>query len=180
VIRFLVRIAAVLPLVWALGFAAFVVFLPGPADPMIKTDVIVVPTGGPGRIQRGAKLVMAGSASRMFISGAALNASAGSIARTNDLDRRLFACCVDVGHEASNTRSNAEETIDWLRTRKAKSVRLVTTDWHMPRARFELDQVVGSDIQVIDDAVDSRADFQTLMREYNKYLLRRIAVLAGW
>jgi hypothetical protein len=39
---------------------------------------------------------------------------------------------------------------------------------------------VGGDIRVINDAVDSRADFQTLMREYNKYLLRRIAVLAGW
>ncbi len=178
--RFFVRISAFILLVWALRFAAFVVFLPGPADPAIRTDVIVVPTGAPGRIQRGAMLVMAGSASRMFISGAALNASAGSIARTNDLDRRLFACCVDVGREASNTRSNAEETVDWLRARKAKSVRLVTTDWHMPRARFELDQVVGPEIRIVDDAVDSRADFETLMREYNKYLLRRIAVLAGW
>jgi uncharacterized SAM-binding protein YcdF (DUF218 family) len=180
VIRFLIRLTASLLLAWALGFAAFVVLLPGPIDPMVRTDVIVVPTGGPGRIQRGAALIMAGSAQRMFISGAAPNASAASIARTNGLDRRLFACCVDVGHEASNTRSNAEETIEWLRARKAKTVRLVTTDWHMPRARFELDQVVGRDIRVIDDAVDSNADFATLMREYNKYLLRRIAVLAGW
>ena len=102
------------------------------------------------------------------------------IAAENKLDPGLFACCVDLGREASDTRSNAEETVAWLRARKAKSVRLVTTDWHMPRARFELDQVVGSDIRIIDDAVDSEADFSVLMREYNKYLLRRVAVFAGW
>ena len=165
-------------LLWALGFAIFVVALPGPvAGPV--TDVIVVPTGGGGRIARGNALLLAGKAQRMFISGVGPKTSAAAIARENGFDRRLFACCVDVGNEASDTRTNAQETVAWLRAHKVHSVRLVTTDWHMPRARFELDRVVGPGVTIIDDAVESQADFDVLMREYNKYLLRRIAVPFG-
>lgn len=182
-IRFVTRLAALALLAWMLGFVAFVVFLPRAADPAIKTDVIVVPTGGAGRTVRGATILKSGlktgGAGRMFISGVAVTTRGRDIASENHLDPRLFACCVDLGREASDTRSNAEETAAWLKSRKAKSVRLVTTDWHMPRARFELDQVVGSHIRIVDDAVDSQADFSVLMREYNKYLLRRVAVVAG-
>ena len=179
-IRFFVRLAALALLLWMLGFVAFVVLLPRAADPKLKTDVIVVPTGGVGRTARGAEILEAGSATRMFISGVATTTKGHEIASQNHLDKRLFACCVDLGREASDTRSNAEETSAWLRKRKARSVRLVTTDWHMPRARLELDQAVNADVQIIDDAVDSQADFSVLMREYNKYLLRRAAVAAGW
>jgi uncharacterized SAM-binding protein YcdF (DUF218 family) len=180
VIRLLVRLGALVLLAWMLGFVAFVVFLPRAADPKLKTDVIVVPTGGAGRTVRGAEILKSGGAKRMFISGVAATTKAREIAAENRLDPKLFACCVDLGREASDTRSNAEETAAWLKARKAKSVRLVTTDWHMPRARFELDQAVPADIRIIDDAVDSQADFSVLMREYNKYLLRRVAVPAGW
>ena len=179
-IRLAVRIAALGLLGWMLGFVAFVVLLPPAADARIKTDAIVVPTGGVGRTVRGAQILKNGGAKRMLISGVAATTRGREIAAENALDPRLFACCVDLGREASDTRSNAEETAAWLEARKAKSVRLVTTDWHMPRARFELDQVLPGDIRVIDDAVDSEAEFGVLMREYNKYLLRRVAVLAGW
>lgn len=178
--RWLVRIGALVPLLWALGFAAFVIFLPKPAGDTIVTDAIVVPTGAPGRIARGAELLAKRRAQRMFISGVDRSASAASIARVGGLDRRLFAARVDVGYEASNTRANAEETIAWLKARKVKSVRLVTTDWHMPRARFELDLVVPKGLRIVDDAVVSDPEFGVLMREYNKYLLRRVAVLGGW
>jgi len=180
VTRFAIRLGALALLVWMLGFVAFVVFLPRAADPKLKTDVIVVPTGGVGRTVRGAQILSGGGAERMFISGVAATTKGREIAAENSLDPKLFACCVDLGREASDTRSNAEETAAWLKARKAKSVRLVTTDWHMPRARFELDQVVPTDIRIVDDAVDSQADFSVLMREYNKYLLRRVAVPAGW
>ncbi|MEP6785256.1 MAG: YdcF family protein [Sphingomonadales bacterium] len=177
--RWLIRLIAFVPLLWALGFAAFVIFLPGPADINIRTDAIVVPTGGPGRIARGIEVLAAKRATRMFISGADRSTSAASIARVGSFDKRLFACCVDVGHEASNTRANAEETSDWLKGRKARSLRLVTTDWHMPRAWFELERVIGSDVRIVTDAVESDADLSVLVREYNKYLLRRVAALGG-
>jgi uncharacterized SAM-binding protein YcdF (DUF218 family) len=177
--RFLVRLLATAVLAWSLGFAVFVVFLPGAAASTVVTDVIVVPTGGSGRIARGARLVADGKAKRMLITGVPPMVKASEIAAENKLDPRVFACCVDLGHEASNTRSNAEETTGWLRARKVRSLRLVTTDWHMPRARLELDQVVAQDIVIVNDGIASRAAFDVLMREYNKYLLRRAAIWAG-
>jgi uncharacterized SAM-binding protein YcdF (DUF218 family) len=92
---------------------------------------------------------------------------------------RLFECCVDLGKDAVDTRSNAVEAAQWLKRRDFRSVRLVTTDWHMPRARFELERAVGNDVAVIADAVDSAPGLVTLFAEYNKYLLRRTSALLG-
>ena len=89
----------------------------------------------------------------------------------------MFACCVDLGREASDTRSNAEETAAWLRARKARSVRLVTTDWHMPRARFELKRALAGRAEIVPDAVDSEPSLAVLFREYNKLITRRVAAL---
>ena len=177
-VAILARISALLLLGWALGFVIFVVSLPRPFDGP-ATDVIVVPTGGAGRIARGNALMLEHKARRMFISGVGPNTSAAAIAATNGFDRRIFDCCVDVGNEANDTRSNAEETVAWLRGQKARSIRLITTDWHMPRARLELDRLIGRNIHVIDDAVDSHAELPVLIREYNKFLLRRGAVAAA-
>jgi uncharacterized SAM-binding protein YcdF (DUF218 family) len=90
-----------------------------------------------------------------------------------------MACCVDLGREASDTRSNANETTAWVWRHKYKSVRLVTTDWHMPRAKFELERALGDTATVLPDAVRSDASLGVLLREYNKYLFRRIAVAGG-
>ena len=55
----------------------------------------------------------------------------------------------------------------------------MTTDWHMPRAEFELSRQVGSEIDMFGDAVESNPSFRQLFTEYNKYLLRRAAVFVG-
>jgi hypothetical protein len=49
----------------------------------------------------------------------------------------------------------------------------------MPRARFELSRRLGGDIEVVGDAVESNPRFIQLFVEYNKYVLRRAAVLVG-
>lgn len=61
-----------------------------------------------------------------------------------------------------------------------KSVRLVTSDWHMPRARLELAHQLGSDVKVIGDPVRSSPRFFTLLREYHKYLFRSVALMLGF
>ena len=90
---------------------------------------------------------------------------------------RLVTCCVDLGSESVDTRSNAEEAKRWLDRRGYKSLRLITSDWHMRRARYEFRRVLGEDYELVPDAVRSQPRFTTLFGEYNKYLLRRIAVL---
>jgi uncharacterized SAM-binding protein YcdF (DUF218 family) len=156
----------------------FVVLLPQAADNR-RTDAIVVLTGGPKRIARGLDLLAHGRAERMLISGVARTVLPHELAIETGGDRALFDCCIDLGRESVDTRSNAEETVRWLNKHEFKTVRLVTTDWHMPRARFELSRKTGDGIDILGDAIESDPKFRQLFTEYNKYLLRHAAVLVG-
>lgn len=172
------RIAALGLIVWGLGFAVFVVLLPRPIPPA-PSDAIVVLTGGPGRIERGLALLQQKSAKRMLITGVGRAVKPHELAARTGAPVALFDCCVDLGHQAVDTRSNGEETARWIEARHYRTIRLVTTDWHMPRAAFELRHALPDDVIVIGDAVKSDPGFGMLMMEYNKFLLRRVAVLVG-
>ena len=172
------RTLSAFALIYLLGYALFAVLLPRPADDR-QTDAIVVLTGGAKRIERGLDLLEAKRARRMLVSGVARTVRPEELAAEYRKDDALFRCCIDLGREAVDTRSNAEEVSGWLARHKFSSVRLVTTDWHMPRARFELSRRLGRDIEVVGDAVESNPSFTQLFLEYNKYLLRRAAVLVG-
>jgi uncharacterized SAM-binding protein YcdF (DUF218 family) len=172
------RIVAFLLVGWMLGFAVFVILLPRPAGPVI-TDGIVVPTGGPGRIARGSDLIERRLAKRMLISGVERTVRPTELAEKQEIPLVVLACCVDLGRTASDTRSNAAETAAWVKLHHYRSVRLVTSDWHMPRARFELQRALPDTVTVVADALRSDATLLVLFREYNKYLLRRSAVLVG-
>ena len=172
------RVLATLLLVYALGYAAFVVLLPEAADDR-RTDGIVVLTGGAKRIERGIDLIERRRADRLLISGVDRAVRPAELAAQYRGKNDLFECCIDLGRASVDTRSNGTETARWVKQKKFKSVRLVTTDWHMPRARFELSQQLGPNVTVLTDAVQSKPSFRTLFTEYNKYLLRRAAVVIG-
>jgi len=170
------RILSLLVILWGLGFAWFAIDLPQPAGDE-NTDAIVVLTGGPGRIQRGLAMLKTGHARRMLVSGVDRRV------RPEDLENAFHAgpillARVDLGRSAVDTRSNALETRRWIADHHYKSIRLVTTDWHMRRARFELRQVLR-DVTVVPDAVKSEPDLMGLLREYHKFLFRRFAALIG-
>jgi uncharacterized SAM-binding protein YcdF (DUF218 family) len=174
----IIRFLAACALVWVLGFAVFVLVLPEPA-PDTATDAIIVLTGGPGRIQRGIALLQANKAQRMLVSGVDRRVAPEELARENDAPVGLFRSRVDLGQESVDTRSNADESAAWMRRHHYRTVRLITTDWHMPRARFELSRVLSPEVMVIPDAVESEPGIVPLVKEYNKYLLRRMASLLG-
>jgi uncharacterized SAM-binding protein YcdF (DUF218 family) len=175
----IVRFFALLVLIWALGFAAFAVALPRPG-PDMRTDGIVVVTGGPGRIPRGLALLEAGKAKRMLISGVDRRVRPQDMIAEYHASARLIACCVDLGDESVDTRSNAEETAAWVRRHRYRTLRLVTTDWHMARARFELARMLDGQVTILPDGVRSEPGFLVLMTEYTKYLLRRVAAPMGY
>jgi uncharacterized SAM-binding protein YcdF (DUF218 family) len=172
------RALSLLILIYVLGYALFVVLLPRAADDR-QTDGIVVLTGGAGRLERGLDLVERGRARRLLVSGVDRTVRPVDLATRYDTGEALFDCCVDLGRESVDTRSNGAETARWVKQKGFRSIRLVTTDWHMPRARFELSQQLGDTVAVLPDAVESNASFRALFTEYNKYLLRRAAVLVG-
>ena len=168
------RLISLLFLAWVLGFAWFALLPPMPAPPQ-KTDAIVVLTGGPGRIDRALDLLEAGQAKRVLISGVAREVKPKELAAEYRRPQALFDCCIALGFEAEDTRSNATEVASWVARRNYRSIRLVTTDWHMRRARYELGRALGDKVTILPDAVRSQPSFSTLFREYHKYL----AGLAG-
>jgi uncharacterized SAM-binding protein YcdF (DUF218 family) len=173
------RAASLLALIYLLGFVFFALTLgkPAPAD-AATTDAAVVLTGGSGRIAHAIAILEEGKARRLLVSGADPSVRKRDIARRIEGSRRLIECCMDLGSESVDTRSNAEEASRWLRRHKFRSVRLITSDWHMRRARYEFGKVLGNDYRIVTDAVRSEPSFLTLFGEYNKYVLRRVAVWA--
>lgn len=174
----IVRLMGFAALGWCLGFAAFMLLLPPPLTGN-TTDAIVVPTGGAGRIDRGIALLQAHQAKRMLVTGVAPGVRPIDLARTYRTAPSLFSCCIDLGLEAVDTRSNAEETARWVREHGYRTVRLVTSDWHLPRARMELVAALGPQVVVLGDGVPSEPRLGTLVNEYNKLILRRIALWTG-
>lgn len=170
------RLFSFLLLLYALGFIVFAVTLDKPAGRQ-RTDAAVVITGGSGRIEQGIEVLSKGDAKRLLIAGADPSVTKRDLVRRLGGNARLFNCCVDLGSESVDTRSNAEEAKRWLDARGYRSLRLITSDWHMRRARYEFTRVLGGKYVLVPDAVKSQPGLATLFGEYNKLLLRRIAVL---
>ena len=165
-------------LAWALGFAWFALLLPQPS-PLAKADAVVVLTGGANRIDRGLETIEANKATRMLISGVDRDVKPAELALEYDRPVAEFECCIDLGFQSVDTRSNALETARWVAKHKVKTLRLVTHDWHMRRARFELDRALPAGITVTNDAVSTKPPLRILFTEYNKYWLRLVAALIG-
>jgi uncharacterized SAM-binding protein YcdF (DUF218 family) len=164
-------------LAWAIGFLWFVVALPKPADGA-TTDAVIVPTGGAGRIARGLEVLDKGLAEKLLVSGVDPEVKPGEFAAEFGVSPEEMACCVTLGFAAVDTRSNAAETAKWVAQNEVRSLRLVTTDWHMRRAAGELDRTLPDHVTVVRDAVPSQPQLATLFLEYHKLLASRAAGLA--
>ncbi len=173
------RASALLLLVYALGFALFAFTLGKPAPASAPaTDAAVVLTGGAGRFEHAMDVLRKGKAKRLLVSGVDPSVTKADLARRVSGSGKWLACCVDLGSESVDTRSNAEETSRWLAKHKYRSVLLITSDWHMRRARYEFGKALDRKYKLQTDAIQTEPSFVTLFSEYNKYLLRRLAVWA--
>jgi uncharacterized SAM-binding protein YcdF (DUF218 family) len=172
------RIAAVLLLGWSGGFLWFSLTLPDPAPIGVRTDAVVVLTGGKGRLKRGLAVIEAGSAKRMLVSGVDRITTRKQLAAAAGV-RKARLDTTDLGYEAVDTRSNAEETMRWVAKHNFTSIRLVTSAGHMRRARLELSRVLPRSIAVLPDAVPVEPKAPSIAAEYSKYLLRRAALSMG-
>ena len=171
------RLGSLLLLLYALGFVFFAFTLGKPASANTRpTDAAVVLTGGKGRIEHAIDVLRDHKAQRLLVAGVDPAVTKLDLARRMKGSKVLLACCVDLGSESVDTRSNAEEASRWLAKHHFNSVRLITSDWHMRRARYEFRRVLGEKYEIVPDAVRSEPSFLTLFGEYNKFVLRRMAV----
>jgi uncharacterized SAM-binding protein YcdF (DUF218 family) len=170
------RALSAVVLAWALGFLWFAIALPGPAEAVV-TDAVIVPTGAAGRIERGLQVLGAGEARALLVTGVDPEVRPAEFAGQFGVPVETMACCVTLGFSAVDTRGNAAETAEWVRARRVRSLRLVTTDWHMRRAAGELARTLPGDVEVVRDAVPSQPSLRILFLEYHKLLASLVSRL---
>lgn len=167
--------------VWIWGFG-YILFLMGvtfvtPGNPDVRTDAIIVLTGGQNRIHTGLDLLNAGKAEHLFISGVNSDVTIEQIVRNWDPDIDVIPCCIALGYAASNTEGNARESSRWVREMDLQSVRLVTSNYHLPRAWIEFAHALPRRTLIAhpirSDALQdgSRLHMKLSFAEYNKTLL---------
>ena len=174
------RLLSLLLLAWALGFIWFATFLPRPLAGPVRTEGIIALTGGGGRIPHALRLLERGAAKRLLVSGVDREVRPREFAVEYEVPDKLMSCCIMLGYDAVDTRTNAVESARWMKDNKITSVRLVTTDWHMRRAAFDLAEEAPAGTVILEDAVPSRPSFRILFLEYNKLVARMLAWAIGW
>jgi uncharacterized SAM-binding protein YcdF (DUF218 family) len=162
-------------LVLAAGFGWFLWSLPA--------DGIVVLTGGASRISDAIELLAAGRGKRLLISGVNRNTTSDEITRLNPDFGSVVSCCVDFDRSL-NTLGNAIETRRWVESRGFRSLIVVTSSYHMPRAIAEiahqLPDVALLPFPVIADKLHAEpwwthsTTMKLMFSEYIKYMVARM------
>src|SRR5882762_8517972 len=131
-------ICVVVALGFMLGFFWFTSRVPSSEITLAgRTDGIVVLTGDSARISEAIELLANRHGQRLLISGANRGTTAAEISRLNPDFTRWIQCCVDFDRSL-NTLGNAIETRRWAERRRFRSLTVVTSDYHMPRAIAEI------------------------------------------
>ncbi|MGD9615550.1 MAG: YdcF family protein [Alphaproteobacteria bacterium] len=171
----------ILLILWLGGFAWFIgSSLWVAVDRASPTDAIVVLTGGKMRLETGLELLVAGKAGKLFVSGVNPSVDRDTLLRALGPAAKREACCIVLGHAADNTVGNALETAAWMQQEGYRSLRLVTSWYHMHRSLLEFGRAMPR-IRVVAHPVFARdsdregwrgrlAAGQVVFAEYNKFL----------
>jgi uncharacterized SAM-binding protein YcdF (DUF218 family) len=157
-----------------------------PADEVAldrNADGIVALTGGASRIADAIELLALGRGKRLLISGVNRATSSKEISRLNPEFERWVRCCVDFDRSL-NTLGNAIQTRRWAESRGFRSLIVVTSNYHMPRALAELSHQlpevalvpfpVVTDRQRADPWWAGGATARLMLTEYAKYVFAKL------
>lgn len=180
-LRNFLGLAVLVVAVWLIGLWRFATAIPNDVTaPDVRTDAIVVLTGGSLRVEGGLRLLAEGKAKKLFISGVYRGVDVTELLRVSRQSPESVACCVVLGHAADNTLGNAHETAQWMESEGFHSLRLVTASYHMPRSMLEFGRAMP-DIAIVPNPVfpefmhdtkwwQSRRGAALIASEYSKYL----------
>lgn len=173
--RTILKILLALAVLWGLGFLWFWKTLPKPLEVSARTDGIVALTGGEGRLASAVTLLDQGLARRVLITGVHPDTGKRLLAAQLGVRSELMDCCVDIEHEAGNTVGNARAAAHWVREQNMRSVRLVTSDYHMPRALLEFRSALP-EAEILPSPVVGPINMTGLLGEYAKYSIRLLSI----
>jgi len=131
-------LAAVIVLAAGFLWFAFHIANEEPLLDRAAADGIVALTGGASRINDAVELLASGRGRRLLITGVAPTTNTAELIRLAPESERWFGCCIDLDYSAVNTVGNAAETRRWARARGFRSLVVVTSGYHMPRAMLEI------------------------------------------
>lgn len=167
---------------WVAGFGWFLYLGARDIAPPPHVDAIVVLTGGPERVDVALRLLSTGAANRLLVSGAGEKTDLADLAHLSGLDPEPLEQQITVGHSARTTRGNALETASWVQAEQVRTLLVVTTWFHMPRALVELRRAMpGLTLlpypvgQLRAEELSHAGGMRRLIGEYHKYL----AALSG-
>jgi uncharacterized SAM-binding protein YcdF (DUF218 family) len=177
-------LCAVAALLLGAGFLWFISRVPTDEVALDRNaDGIVALTGGASRIADAIELLASGRGKRLLISGAYRATNSNEISRLNPEFARWVRCCVDFDRSL-NTLGNAVETRRWAESRGFRSLIVVTSNYHMPRALAEIAHQLP-DVALVPFPVVTqrqRADpwwarattARLMVSEYLKYVFARL------
>jgi len=179
-IAFCVGVAALA----AVGFLWFIWRVPADEVALDRdADGIVALTGGASRIPDAIELLASGRGKRLLISGVNRATSSKEISRLNPEFERWVRCCVDFDRSL-NTLGNAVETRRWAESRGFRSLIVVTSNYHMPRALAEIGHQLPGVALVPFPVVTDRqravpwwagaATARLMLTEYLKYVFAKL------
>ena len=124
----------------------------------------------------------------LLISGVNVDATPADIARVANVDVSKIDCCVTLGKAAASTEGNGDEVADWARRNNVHRIIIVTSEYHMERALFELHRampeghflphaVMTTKVRPADWYRDT-STAKTLIEEWIKYRLAGLRTAA--
>ena len=133
---FAVFLAAI---ILVIGINWFAQQIPMPAEISKKTDAIVVLTGGTVRVSEAIRLLNEGVANELLITGIGKGADIETLLILSGPlpdGVNVILSRINLGYDAENTTGNAEEAAQWIEKNNYRSLRLVTSDYHMVRSLY--------------------------------------------
>ena len=147
-------------------------------------DSIVVLTGDKFRISKGMEILSNGVGGKLLLSGVNKNIKLINIKKEFPKYKNFFDCCVDIDNISSNTFENSRETFLWLEKNKYNSLLIVSSDYHIPRAKLEFERFFKTKNTYYhpvnsNNDVNAIGKIKKLFLEYVKYMRTYISLAVG-
>jgi len=165
--------------VWIIGFVCFLLYVfsfklhPQPTH----SEALIALTGGEYRVQTAIDLLAQNKADRLLITGVNQKIAPASVLAKAPEDIKAR---ITLGYQATTTKENALEAQGWVLHHNIKTITLVTSFYHMPRAYLEIaSQLPNTEItffpiwpKQFDQSMNwiyTRSAWQLIL-EYHKFL----------